>query len=114
VLSLAYLLLYGRYVSDTLSAARAIRTADVVAAPVTLTHKDINQYLLSDLLRRKAEMFEVPVHFYSLSPDKVRRTTVRDGVRAVSTILWRRMKRPGAASAVSVSRQHADDAPPAH
>jgi 2-phospho-L-lactate transferase/gluconeogenesis factor (CofD/UPF0052 family) len=114
VLSLAYLLLYGRYVSDTLSAARAIRTADVVAAPVTLTHKDINQYLLSDLLRRKAEMFEVPVHFYSLSPDKVRRTTVRDGVRAVSTILWRRMKRPGAATAVSVSRQHADDAPPAH
>jgi hypothetical protein len=124
-LSLAYLLLYGRYVSDTLSAARAIRTADVLAAPVTLTHKDVNQYLLSDLLRRKAEMFEVPVHFYSLSPDQVRRTTIRDGVRAVGTILWRRLKRaepprladqPGARSLESgarISHEHADDAPPA-
>jgi 2-phospho-L-lactate transferase/gluconeogenesis factor (CofD/UPF0052 family) len=122
-LSLAYLLLYGRYVSDTLSAARAIRTADVLAAPVTLTHKDVNQYLLSDLLRRKAEMFEVPVHFYSLSPDKVRRTTIRDGVRAVGTILWRRLKR-AEPTAVETGRQprrddlqiapeHADDAPPA-
>ncbi len=114
VLSLAYLLLYGRYVSDTLSAARAIRTADVVASPVALTHKDVNQYLLSDLLRRKAEMFEVPVHFYSLSPDKVRRTTVRDGVRAVGTILWRRVKRGRSSTPVAVSREHADDAPPAH
>jgi 2-phospho-L-lactate transferase/gluconeogenesis factor (CofD/UPF0052 family) len=124
-LSLAYLLLYGRYVSDTLSAARAIRTADVLAAPVALTHKDVNQYLLSDLLRRKAEMFEVPVHFYSLSPDKVRRTTVRDGVRAVGTILWRRLKRmdssrlaeqSGARSpepGARMGREHADDAPPA-
>jgi len=124
LLSLAYLLLYGRYVSDTLSAARAIRTADVLAAPVVLTHKDINQYLLSDLLRRKAEMFEVPVHFYSLSPDKVRRTTVRDGVRAVATILWRRLKRHERTVGESglqprrddlrIEHERADGAPPSH
>ncbi len=122
-LSLVYLLFYGRYVSDTLSAARALRTSDVVAVPVTLAHKDVNQYLLSDLLRRKAEMFEVPVHFYSLSPDKVRRTTVRDGLRAVSTILWRRLKRPsmpiveaGLQSSrddLGLSHERADNAPPA-
>jgi hypothetical protein len=114
-LSLVYLLLYGRYVSDTLSAARAIRTSDVVSVPVTLAHKDVNQYLLSDLLRRKAEMFEVPVHFYSLSPDKVRRTTVRDGLRGVSTILWRRLAR-AAPSRVDAGLPHerADNAPPAH
>ena len=83
--------------------------------PVTLAHKDVNQYLLSDLLRRKAEMFEVPVHFYSLSPDKVRRTTVRDGLRAVSTILWRRLTR-AAPSRVDAGLPHerADNAPPAH
>jgi 2-phospho-L-lactate transferase/gluconeogenesis factor (CofD/UPF0052 family) len=115
-LSLGYLLLYGRYVSDTLSAARAIRTADVLAAPVTLTHKDINQYLLSDLLRRKAEMFEVPVHFYSLSPDQVRRTTIRDGIRAVGTIVWRRLRRAESARVgdLPIARDHVDDAPPAH
>ncbi|MEO6213651.1 MAG: 2-phospho-L-lactate transferase CofD family protein, partial [Vicinamibacterales bacterium] len=62
-LSLLYLWLYGRYVSDTLSAARVIRTADVLRVPCALTDKLMNQHLLSGLLRRKAEMFEVPVQF---------------------------------------------------
>lgn len=88
VLSLAYLLFYGRYVSDTLSGLRAVRVADVLTVPVPLSHKQLNFHLLSRLLRRKAEMFEVPVHFYSLSPDRVRRTTVADGLAALGTILW--------------------------
>ena len=33
VLSLLYLALYGRYVSDTLSAARAVRVRDAVSIP---------------------------------------------------------------------------------
>ncbi|MGH9372925.1 MAG: 2-phospho-L-lactate transferase CofD family protein, partial [Vicinamibacterales bacterium] len=61
VLSLAYLALYGRYVSDTLSGARVVRAADVLRLPGLLTDKLANQRLLSVLLRRKAEMFEVPV-----------------------------------------------------
>jgi 2-phospho-L-lactate transferase/gluconeogenesis factor (CofD/UPF0052 family) len=88
VLSLAYLLFYGRYVSDTLSGLRAVRVADVLTVPVPLSHKQLNFHLLSRLLRRKAEMFEVPVHFYSLSPDRVRRTTIADGLAALGTILW--------------------------
>ena len=88
VLSLAYLLFYGRYVSDTLSGLRAVRVADALTVPVPLSHKQLNFHLLSRLLRRKAEMFEVPVHFYSLSPDRVRRTTVGDGLSALGTILW--------------------------
>jgi 2-phospho-L-lactate transferase/gluconeogenesis factor (CofD/UPF0052 family) len=91
VLSLAYLLLYGRYVSDTLSGLRAVRVSDLAAVPVQLDHKQLNFHLLSRLLGRKAEMFEVPVHFYSLSPDRVRRTTVGDGIAALCTILWRRV-----------------------
>jgi 2-phospho-L-lactate transferase/gluconeogenesis factor (CofD/UPF0052 family) len=91
LLSLAYLLLYGRYVSDTLSGLRAVRVSDLAAIPVQLDHKQLNFHLLSRLLGRKAEMFEVPVHFYSLSPDRVRRTTVGDGLAALGTILWGRM-----------------------
>jgi hypothetical protein len=91
VLSLAYLALYGRYVSDTLSGARAVRTADAIALPVGLAHKQANQHLLSSLLRRRAEMFEVPVHFYSLSPAQVRRTTVGDGLAAIAAIVGRRL-----------------------
>ncbi|MBA3295903.1 MAG: YvcK family protein [Acidobacteria bacterium] len=86
-LSLLYLAMYGRYVSDTLSAARAVRTSDVLRVPCRLTDKLVNQHLLSVLLRRKAEMFEVPVQFFSIAPDQVRRTTPFDGLRAVGTVL---------------------------
>jgi hypothetical protein len=42
------------------------------------------------LLRDKAEVIEMPVQFFSMSPDKVKRTTVGDGVRAFRTIIaWR-------------------------
>ncbi len=92
LLSLLHLALFGRYVSDTLSAARAVRVADAVRIPVPLTHKLANQHLLASLLRRKAEMFEVPVQFFSISPEQVRRTTPLDGLRAVFTAVQVRVR----------------------
>ena len=86
-LSLLYLALYGRYISDTLSAARVVRTADVLQVQTPLTDKLANQHLLSVLLRRKAEMFEVPVQFFSMAPEQVKRTTPLDGLRAVFAVL---------------------------
>jgi 2-phospho-L-lactate transferase/gluconeogenesis factor (CofD/UPF0052 family) len=91
-LSLLYLALFGRYVSDTLSAARAVRVADAVRIPIPLTHKLANQHLLSMLLRREAEMFEVPVQFFSISPEQVRRTTPLDGLRAIATAVRARLR----------------------
>lgn len=86
-LSLACLARYGRYVSDTLSGVRAVRATDALTLPVALTHKHANQYLLASLLRRRAELLEVPVQFLPLSPDRVRRTTVGEGVRALGILL---------------------------
>jgi 2-phospho-L-lactate transferase/gluconeogenesis factor (CofD/UPF0052 family) len=94
VLSLTYLALYGRYVSDTLSAARVVRAADALRLPVCLTDKLVNQHLLSMLLRRKAEMLEVPVQFFALSPRQVKRTSALDGVRALATVLAGRLQPP--------------------
>lgn len=91
-LSLLYLALYGRYVSDTLSAARAVRTSDVVSLRCPLTHKLANQYLLSALLRRRAEMLEWPVQFHSISPHSVRRTSVVDGLQALGVALRERLR----------------------
>ena len=93
LLSLLYLALYGRYVSDTLSAARAVRVGDALRVPVPLTDKLANQHLLSLLLRRKAEMFEVPVQFFAISPDQVRRTSAWDGLRAIGAVLEGRVQR---------------------
>ena len=96
VLSLTYLALYGRYVSDTLSAARVVRAADALQLPVLLTDKLVNQHLLTALLRRKAEMFEVPVQFFALSPTQVKRTSPLDGLRALATVVAGRLRRVGA------------------
>jgi hypothetical protein len=86
--------------------------ADALRVPVGLTHKQANQYLLSSLLRRKAEMFEVPVHFYSLSPAQVRRTTFADGVSAVGRIVSRRFTPAAAVDVPAALHEPADSAPP--
>jgi len=86
-LSLAYLLLYGRYISDTLSAVRAVRAADALNAGIDLTDKQANQYLLSRLLRRRADILELPVQFVPLSPEKVKRTSAFDGFHALMSIV---------------------------
>lgn len=116
LLSLAYLVLYGRYISDTLSAARAIRASDALDAGIDLTHKRANQYLLSDLLRRKAEILEIPVRFLPISPEKVKRTSPLEGLQSLLAIVWRRFapprRRPAARSAAyQPDRRPSDIAP---
>jgi 2-phospho-L-lactate transferase/gluconeogenesis factor (CofD/UPF0052 family) len=92
LLSLAYLVAYGRYVFDTLSGVRVVRAADACEVAVPLTHREVNQHLLTGLLRRKADLIELPVRFFPLSPERVRRTSVWEGFQALGFILWRRLK----------------------
>jgi 2-phospho-L-lactate transferase/gluconeogenesis factor (CofD/UPF0052 family) len=103
VLSLAYLILYGRYISDTLSAVWAARAEDVLEAGVEPTHPRANQYVLSRLMRRRAELLELPVQFTPISPEKVKRTSAWDGLRALATIVALRFRAippvPGAGAA---------------
>lgn len=87
LLSLAYLLRYGRYLSDTLSAVRAIRTSYLLAEPLDINDPCFNQNLLCLLLENQAEVIETPVQFFPLSPNKVKRTTVVDGLRSLVTVL---------------------------
>lgn len=87
LLSLAYLLRYGRYMSDTLSAVRAVRSSYLRDEILDFSDPCFNQQLLCLLLEDQAEVIETPVQFFPLSPDKVRRTTVRDGLRSLLTVL---------------------------
>jgi 2-phospho-L-lactate transferase/gluconeogenesis factor (CofD/UPF0052 family) len=92
LLSAAYLLLYGRYVSDTLSEVRACRLPYLEQLDVT--NPLLNHHLLSLLLKQHAEIVEVPVQFLPLSPRSVRRTTVGDGLRALAAIVRWRIRPP--------------------
>ena len=92
VLSLMYLLLYGRYISDTLSGARAVRASYLDAGSIDLQDTCLNQRILSKLLQDQGNIFETPVQFFSLSPEKVKRATVLDGFRSLLTIITHRFK----------------------
>ena len=90
MLSLAYLLLYGHYISDALSGVRAMKVSYLQAASINTPYKSINQHILALLLRDKAAIVEIPVQFFPLSPAYVRRTTVRDGLHSLVRIIgWR-------------------------
>lgn len=111
VLSLAYLLLYGRYISDTLSAVRAVRATDALASGIDLTHKRANQHLLASLLHRRAELLELPVQFVPISPDKVKRTSALEGVQSLLTILALRLRpAPRLAAIDAAAAAHAENA----
>ena len=91
-LSLAYLLLFGRYVSDTLSGARAVRASYLTQPRVDLGHKLANQYLLSALLSEKADLLETPVRFFPISPERVKRTSVLEGIQSLLVIARQRLR----------------------
>jgi 2-phospho-L-lactate transferase/gluconeogenesis factor (CofD/UPF0052 family) len=91
LLSLTYLALFGRYISDSLSGVRAVRAADASAAGTLLTGTDANHHLLSQLLRRKADIVEIPVQFFPMSPALVRRPKPLDGLRAIGIIIRHRL-----------------------
>lgn len=90
VLSLMYLALFGRYISDSLSGARAVRARYLKALTVDPAHKLANHQLLAAVLRDRAEVFELPVRFFPISPKRVKRTSILDGGRAMLEILARR------------------------
>jgi hypothetical protein len=95
MLSLAYLTLYRRYISDTLSAVRAVRARDAFAGNIDLTDKSTNHRLLTRLLRRQAEILEIPVRFFPISPERVKRTSPLEGLHALGLIIWHRVVRTG-------------------
>ena len=92
-MSAAYLTLFGRYISDTLSGVRVVRTGFLTSLPVAPDDKLANQYLLCALLSEKADVLETPVQFLPLSPGRVRRTTLAEGLRSLAVIGWQRMTR---------------------
>jgi hypothetical protein len=82
-------MMYGRYVSDTLSGVRAVRSRYLSSA--ALASPTLNHELLATVLTDRGGVFETPVLFFPLSPDRVHRTSVADGMRSLMTILRRRV-----------------------
>jgi 2-phospho-L-lactate transferase/gluconeogenesis factor (CofD/UPF0052 family) len=90
MLTLAYLLLYGRYFSDTLSGLKIVKSSCLRVGQIDLRHKYVNQHVLSLLSHMRAEVLEAPVQYFPISPEKIRRTTIAEGLCALATVVrWR-------------------------
>jgi 2-phospho-L-lactate transferase/gluconeogenesis factor (CofD/UPF0052 family) len=114
LLSATYLLLFGRYISDTLSGVRGVRASFLTNLPVPPDDKLANQYLLSALLADRADVLETPVQFLPLSPERVRRTTPIEGLRSLALIAWQRLTRPRKAANASSASADLKVSPRAH
>lgn len=91
ILSALYLVLFGRYITDTLSGARAVRAKYLRGLTADPANKLANHQLLASLLRGRSEVLEIPVRFFPISPKRVKRTSVLEGARAVFEIVARRL-----------------------
>jgi hypothetical protein len=111
LLSVLYLALFGQYITDTLSGARAVRARYVRKLNVDPEHKLANHQLLAALLTDRAEVLEIPVRFFPISPDRVKRTSVVEGLRAIVEIFRRRLRprRSRASASDSAEMSSADD-----
>ena len=85
-------MLFGQYISDTLSGARAVRATYLRALRVDPAHKLANHQILAALLRDRAQVLEMPVRFFPISPERVKRTSVVDGLRALVEIVAGRFR----------------------
>lgn len=92
LLSVMYLVLYGRYVADTLSGVRVVRTDDALASAVPFSDPVSNQHMLAHLLKRRADVLEAPVQFLPLSSRRVHRTGVGEGLRTLASIVGQRFR----------------------
>ena len=57
-----------------------------------------NQYLLARLLRSKADILEIPVQFFPISPERVKRTSVIEGLQSLGALMAGRLRSPDVAN----------------
>ena len=89
-LSLMYLVFYGHFISDTLSGLRLVKTKVFRDFDLNVEQASFNQRLLCKLLRGKGTVYEMPVGFLPMSPDKVKRTSVMQGLQNIWMIIQQR------------------------
>ncbi len=99
MLSAAYLVLFGRYISDTFSGVRG--GSSVVPDRSCRCRRTTNSRIsicCRRFSREKADVLETPVQFLALSPERVRRTTPVEGLRSLALIAWQRIDSKQAAA----------------
>ena len=93
LLSAAYLTLFGRYISDTLSGVRAVRAGFLTSLPVAAGRQARQSVPVVRASQRKGRRARDAGAVSSALTRRVRRTTLAEGVRSLAVIAWQRMTR---------------------
>lgn len=87
-LSLIARALTGQYLSDTVTALKLFRRADVAALPLASSGFELDHEITARMLARGARIREVPISYDPRSKEEGKKIGARDWVRAVGTF-WR-------------------------
>jgi hypothetical protein len=87
-LSLAALLLTGRYLTDTVTALKLFKRTDLAALDLRTTGFELDHEITSKMLARGARIVEVPIRYSPRSREEGKKIGARDWFRAMRTF-WR-------------------------
>jgi dolichol-phosphate mannosyltransferase len=88
-LSLAAWIMAGRYLTDTVTALKLFRRADLNALPpLQTTGFELDHEITSRMLARGKTIVEVPVRYYPRSREEGKKIGLRDWFRAIATF-WK-------------------------
>jgi glycosyltransferase involved in cell wall biosynthesis len=87
-LSLAALVLTGRYLTDTVTALKLFRRADIAALPLETSGFELDHEITARMVARGAKIIEVPIRYAPRSRAEGKKIGLRDWFIGVRT-LWR-------------------------
>jgi glycosyltransferase involved in cell wall biosynthesis len=93
VLSLATLVLYGRYLTDTVTGYKLYDASLVKSFTLTSTGFELDHEITANLLRRGVDIFEVPASYTPRSWAEGKKIRARDGFIGLRTLLRCRFSR---------------------
>lgn len=93
LLSVTSLLLYNRFVSDPLTGIKAFDARLLRELGLRSRGLDLETEIIAKLGRRRAFIFELPVHYRPRRKDEGKKTTILDGIKAFLALLRYKLAR---------------------
>jgi dolichol-phosphate mannosyltransferase len=87
-LSMVAWLFTGRYLSDTVTALKLFRRAELAELPLETRGFELDHEITARMLARKRQILEVPIHYYPRSREEGKKIGLRDWFIGVKTF-WK-------------------------
>jgi 2-phospho-L-lactate transferase/gluconeogenesis factor (CofD/UPF0052 family) len=104
LLSISTLLLYNRYITDTLTSVKAFDSAVLRSLCLESNGRELDTEIVAKLCRRREYLLELPVDYRPRTRAEGKKITLLDGIRSVAALFkYRRTTGPELAASPSLS-----------